>query len=177
MIENDNQKEITKKKLTEFKEALASLEKRTDVHPLQQKLEIDGVKSMIDEFEKNLAEYDKMQHGESLFNMAANYWEKKRPEANYVLAVDDVLKEVKRAKSIFKDNFVNQHEGYAVILEELDELWQEVKKNQRDYDLAAQRKEAIQCAAMCIRFIAELTPIGYKTEQASANYTRKGCGE
>jgi hypothetical protein len=76
----------------------------------------------------------------------------------YVLAVDDVLNEVKRAKSMFKENFVNQHEGYAVILEELDELWDEVKKNQKNYDLAAQRKEAIQCAAMCIRFIAELTP-------------------
>ena len=76
---------------------------------------------------------------------------------NYSRAVSEIYVEVLRAKSMFKKDFVNQHEGYAVILEELDELWQEVKKNQRNYDLEAQRKEAIQCAAMCVRFIAELT--------------------
>lgn len=79
------------------------------------------------------------------------------PDGKYGDAVAEVYAEVKRAKSLFKNDFINQHEGYAVILEELDELWQEVKKNQKNYDLEAQRKEAIQCAAMCIRFIAELT--------------------
>lgn len=79
------------------------------------------------------------------------------PADPYREAVEEVYKEAQRAKSLFKDDFVNQHEGYAVILEELDELWQEVKKNQKNYDIEAQRKEAIQCAAMCIRFIAELT--------------------
>lgn len=77
---------------------------------------------------------------------------------NYEIATQEVLTEVRRAKTMFKENFVNQHEGYAVILEELDELWEEVKKNQRNYNITAQRKEAIQCAAMCIRFVAELTP-------------------
>lgn len=75
----------------------------------------------------------------------------------YSEAANEVYREVLRAKTMFKENFHNQHEGYAVILEELDELWEEVKKNQKNYDIAAQRKEAIQCAAMCIRFIAELT--------------------
>jgi len=74
----------------------------------------------------------------------------------YDEATFEVLNEVRRAKTMFKENFHNQHEGYAVILEELDELWDEVKKNQRNYDIPAQRKEAVQCAAMCIRFIAEL---------------------
>lgn len=80
------------------------------------------------------------------------------PDGIYGEAVEEVYREVMRAKSMFKENFNNQHEGYAVILEELDELWEEVKKNQKVYDIPAQRKEAIQCAAMCIRFIAELTP-------------------
>jgi hypothetical protein len=79
----------------------------------------------------------------------------------YDEATFEVLAEVRRAKSMFVENFHNQHEGYAVILEELDELWDEVKKNQRNYDIPAQRKEAIQCAAMCIRFVAELTRAGY----------------
>lgn len=81
------------------------------------------------------------------------------PDNKYGDAVEEVYREVQRAKSMFKNDFVNQHEGYAVILEELDELWQEVKKNQKHYDIQAQRKEAVQCAAMCIRFIAELTQL------------------
>lgn len=77
---------------------------------------------------------------------------------HYEKAASDALAEVLRAKTLFPDHFVNQHEGYAVILEEVDELWDEIKKNQRNYDLVAQRKEAIQAAAMLIRFAAELTP-------------------
>ena len=42
------------------------------------------------------------------------------------------------------------HEGYAVLLEEVDELWDEVRK--RHPDRAAMRKEAIQIAAMALRF-------------------------
>lgn len=76
---------------------------------------------------------------------------------DYKTITDMVLAEVERAKTLFPDDFVNQHEGYAVLLEEVDELWEEVKKNQRNYDLLAQRKEAIQVAAMAIRFATELT--------------------
>lgn len=72
--------------------------------------------------------------------------------------LNEIGNEVKRAKRLYPNNFVNQHEGYGVILEELDELWGEIKKNQQDYDLSKQRKEAIQCAAMLVRFITELTP-------------------
>lgn len=76
---------------------------------------------------------------------------------DYEKTTAEVLKEVIRAKTLFPVDFHNQHEGYAVIREEIDELWDEVKKNQRNYDIKNQRKEAIQCAAMCIRFATELT--------------------
>lgn len=68
----------------------------------------------------------------------------------------EVKNEVLRAKTLFPDNFVNQHEAYAVILEEIDELWDEIKKNQKNYDLQAQRKEATQAAAMLLRLLTEL---------------------
>lgn len=52
--------------------------------------------------------------------------------------------------------FNSFHEGYAVILEELDELWEEV----RMYPHSSKellRKEAMQVAAMAIRFMVDLT--------------------
>lgn len=48
----------------------------------------------------------------------------------------------------------SHHEGYSVILEELDELWDEIKKQTKDVD--AIRKEAIQVAAMGIRFLIDV---------------------
>jgi hypothetical protein len=47
------------------------------------------------------------------------------------------------------------HEGYAVILEELDELWKEVKR--RRPRNARLRAEAMQVAAMGLRFMIEVT--------------------
>jgi hypothetical protein len=52
--------------------------------------------------------------------------------------------------------FNSAHEGYAVILEELDELWAHVKANQKQRDVVAMRKEAVQVAAMALRFIANV---------------------
>jgi len=50
-------------------------------------------------------------------------------------------------------SFHNAHEGFAVIKEELDELWDEVKAN----DIEKAKEEAIQVAAMAIRFIFDLS--------------------
>lgn len=46
------------------------------------------------------------------------------------------------------------HEGWAVMLEELDELWEHVRHNTgRGQDA---RGEAIQIAAMAVRYIEDL---------------------
>jgi hypothetical protein len=63
----------------------------------------------------------------------------------------EVWEELQRARKKFGP-FVSHHEGYAVILEELDELWDEIKAN----NPAKARTEAIQVAAMAIRFVLDL---------------------
>lgn len=48
--------------------------------------------------------------------------------------------------------FNTGHEGYAILLEEVEELWSEVKlKNQKKM-----RTEAIQVCAMALRFIHDV---------------------
>lgn len=47
------------------------------------------------------------------------------------------------------------HEGYAVILEEIEELWEAVRRD----DLSQALHEAAQVGAMAARFINDLTPI------------------
>jgi hypothetical protein len=74
-----------------------------------------------------------------------------------VEALTQVELEVYEAKAKFPSMFINQHEAIAVIREEYLELEQECFKNQKRYDLEAQRKEAKQLAAMAIRLIIELT--------------------
>jgi hypothetical protein len=52
--------------------------------------------------------------------------------------------------------FNSAHEGFAVLKEEVDELWDHVKTNQKKRDIPAMRKEAIQVAAMALRFAVEI---------------------
>jgi hypothetical protein len=42
--------------------------------------------------------------------------------------------------------------GYAVILEELDEMWAEIKQNNTN----RAREECVQVAAMAIRFLMDI---------------------
>lgn len=49
-------------------------------------------------------------------------------------------------------SFSSAHEGYAVILEELDEMWDEIKKN----NTTRSKEECIQVAAMAIRFLVDV---------------------
>lgn len=48
------------------------------------------------------------------------------------------------------------HEGYGVLMEEVDELWDHVKTRQKNRDLAAMQAEAIQVAAMALRFAHDI---------------------
>lgn len=52
--------------------------------------------------------------------------------------------------------FNSAHEAFAILLEEVDELKAHVWTNQKRRDLDEMRKEAIQVAAMAIRFALEV---------------------
>lgn len=60
--------------------------------------------------------------------------------------------ELTRARHKF-GKFASAHEGYAVLREEVDELWDEVKRNGSKERM---RAEAIQVAAMALRFVEDL---------------------
>jgi hypothetical protein len=65
--------------------------------------------------------------------------------------INEVIDEVQSSGEKFPP-FNSAHEGFAVLLEEVDELKAHVWMNQKKRDLGAMRKEAIQVAAMAIRF-------------------------
>jgi hypothetical protein len=67
----------------------------------------------------------------------------------------EVENELRDALADF-DSFNSPHEGWAVIKEELDELWENVCANAGRSDTA--RAEAIQVAAMAVRYVLDLCP-------------------
>ncbi len=73
-------------------------------------------------------------------------------EGQVAKIVDEVVAELERATALHGP-MSSPHEGYAVLQEEVNELWEEVKANIRDDD--TMRAEAIQVAAMAIRFILD----------------------
>ena len=75
--------------------------------------------------------------------------EKQYSPPKYQSIITEVINELERGNRLY-GLFNSPHEGYAVIKEEVEELWNEVKKD--DYTQA--RKEAIQIAAMAIKFVA-----------------------
>lgn len=69
-------------------------------------------------------------------------------------AKGDVDDEVTRASGLYAP-FHSAHEGYAVIKEELDELWREIMKKPTERSITAMRNEAVQVAAMAVRFLID----------------------
>lgn len=65
-----------------------------------------------------------------------------------------MVEELERASKIYGTSFTSPHEGYAVMLEEMDELFDEIRKKHPDKDRL--RDEAIQIGAMAMKFILSL---------------------
>ncbi len=76
-------------------------------------------------------------------------------EIEYAVMVDRVKDELAHAILNWPPHN-SAHEAYAVLLEEMDELKAHVWMNQKKRNLEAMKEEAIQVAAMAIRFAAEV---------------------
>lgn len=76
-------------------------------------------------------------------------------EARVDFILAQVKREVMRAARKHRP-MAGAHEGYAVILEELDELWDHVKADTGKTPAAA--VEAMQVAAMGVRYLLDVTP-------------------
>ena len=74
---------------------------------------------------------------------------------------DRVEKEVYRAGELYPA-FHSLHEGYAVLLEEVDELWYHVKTKQGGRIPGAIESECIQIAAMALRIIKDCGAVDYQ---------------
>jgi hypothetical protein len=75
----------------------------------------------------------------------------------YDSAVQAIEQEYNRASSNYPP-FASAHEGLAVLEEEFEELKREVFKSPKSRDYGLMKKEAVQIAAMAIRFITDVEP-------------------
>ena len=77
---------------------------------------------------------------------------KEPPEEYYRLTPLGLISaELARARSKFPGTFASPHEGFAILKEEVDELWDAVKAN----DKRNAKEEAIQVGAMALRFLED----------------------
>lgn len=79
--------------------------------------------------------------------------------SDHTLSLNDVLFEIGKEVSSAEAKWPpmnSAHEAYAVLLEEVHELWDHVRTNQKRRDQEAMRSEAIQVAAMAVRFVRDV---------------------
>ncbi len=66
--------------------------------------------------------------------------------------IEDELRSASRQHG----RFHSSHEGYAVIKEEVEELWDEIKKKTKNRSDKRMLEESVQVGAMAARFILDL---------------------
>jgi transcriptional regulator NrdR family protein len=73
----------------------------------------------------------------------------------YEKALSEIENEFLRATDLYPSLHSN-HEAYAVIKEEVDELWDEIKKSKEIRGNKEIRTELIQIGAMVVRYLDNL---------------------
>lgn len=69
-----------------------------------------------------------------------------------------VLEEIRKIESgKYGRNYASHHEFYAVLKEEIEEVWEEIKK--KDPDKEKIKKECIQVMAVLTRYLYQINEI------------------
>ena len=63
-----------------------------------------------------------------------------------------IVREYRRAKAMHPRDYASPHEGFAIVREEVDELWDEIKRNSRHETTI----EATHVGATILRFLIEV---------------------
>ncbi|TCL74202.1 hypothetical protein EDC14_1004140 [Hydrogenispora ethanolica] len=113
------------------------------------------MKKITRQFYKNSEEYEVYAINPNAGMVIAGLAEDKELSKALTEALDQVASEYLNAISK-NPPFHSAHEGYAVLREELDELWDEVKKNERTRDYDKMLEEATQVTAMGLRFMIDV---------------------
>ena len=95
----------------------------------------------------------------------ADYW-----SGHYADALRDIQREAVAARHRYPP-FNSAHEGWAVLYEEVDEIWDEVRANNVDAAIA----EAIQAGAMCVRFVADMRAKAAGAGRGGGNDQQEGA--
>ena len=66
-----------------------------------------------------------------------------------IKSFNEMVQEELKSARIKHGKIQSIHEGYSVLLEEIDEVWDLVKKKTEERNLKHLLKELIQCGAMC----------------------------
>lgn len=80
---------------------------------------------------------------------------RKKSELNSRRPIETALKDIQAEWASAVTNWPahnSAHESFAILMEEVDELWEYVKTKQGKRSIVDMRKEAIQVAAMALRF-------------------------
>jgi len=75
-------------------------------------------------------------------------------------ALNQIIEEFNVASLKFPP-FHSAHEGFSVLKEEVDELWDEVKGHRSIENFNRMRAEAVQVAAMALRFIVDVNVLDW----------------
>jgi hypothetical protein len=98
------------------------------------------------------------EHLETDLRLESRLQKERADRAHYGAGVEPILQieaEVARAKR-HGEKFASLHEAYAVILEEVDEIWDIARQKRRERDELELRKEFIQIAAMAVKALASM---------------------
>lgn len=82
---------------------------------------------------------------------------------NRDLLLKAALAEMERGEHLNGIGYTSMHEGFAVLLEEVEELKAHVWMRAENRDMAAMREEAIQVAAVAMRIAEETLKPRHRT--------------